>query len=521
MNSKVRLLGVGTMIALVLTCILVGAPVSKLFGPSDDDPVESAGRDMGTTTAVPSDPDTDVIGWENGYWANESIAVEQSDGLTESEIKAFKSRTMARVEKLRGREFKRNVRIEFVTSEGFNQYVAQNVTQLPGNDQVWEALLIFGENTDHEQAVYNSLTASAAGMAAEEGIDHVVLPVENPDQPRMDATVLAHELAHMLQHQHYNLSQTKYHRQRLNDEMAKDGIVEGEAAYLDALYTEKCSQGNWSCVSGGPSVGGGSESDPAFSALMSFPYTDGEVYVRYLVTKYGWDKLDAMHATLPESTEPIIHRKAQTESLPPLSSTDRSRNGWHLATEQTTSIGEAGIFVLFWNQATNEDISAINPDTFYTETQSDPRNYSSGPSAGWGNDTLNTYRNGSKSGFVWVTAWDTKRDAKEFATAYRQVLRGHDATQRGTRVWVVPDGEFADAFYVNQSGTHVTIVNAPTVPDLQALHPAVQLNRSVGTDRVNDPVSSTSAGTGRWVQVSVLTLSFLLLVVYLAHRRRT
>lgn len=515
MNSKVRFLGVGTMIALVLMCILVGAPVSKLFESSDDDPVESARRDMGTTTAVPSDPDTDVIGWENGYWANESIAVEQSDGLTESEIKAFKSRTMARVEKLRGLEFKRNVRIEFVTSEGFNEYVAQNVTQLPGNDQMWEALLIFGENTDHEQAVYDSLTASAAGMAAEEGIDHVVLPVANPNQPRMDATVLAHELAHMLQHQHYNLSQDKYHQQRLDDEMAKDGLVEGEAAYLDALYSEQCNQGNWSCVSGGPSVGGGSESDPAFSALMSFPYIDGEVYVRYLVTKYGWDKIDAMHATLPELTESIIHRKAQTESPPSLSFTNRSRNGWHLATKQTTSIGEAGIFALFWNQATNEDIPVINPDTFYTGNHSDPCNYSSGPSAGWGNDTLYTYRNGSESGFLWVTMWDTKRDANKFTNAYQQILRGHDATQRGPQVWVVPDGDFADAFYVNQSGTRVIIMNAPTVTDLQAIHPTLQLNR------LTYPASSTSTGTGRWLQVSVLMIGFLLLVVYLSHRRRT
>ena len=35
----------------------------------------------GTAAAQPDDPESDVLGWENGYWHNETIDVDQSDGL--------------------------------------------------------------------------------------------------------------------------------------------------------------------------------------------------------------------------------------------------------------------------------------------------------------------------------------------------------------------------------------------------------------------------------------------------------
>lgn len=72
-----------------------------------------------TTTAAdaPPDPSEDVIGWENGHWYNESIAVNQSDGLNDTELDAFVARSMARVEHLRQLEFARNVTVEPITRD--------------------------------------------------------------------------------------------------------------------------------------------------------------------------------------------------------------------------------------------------------------------------------------------------------------------------------------------------------------------------------------------------------------------
>ncbi|MFB6129612.1 MAG: hypothetical protein ABEJ28_02195, partial [Salinigranum sp.] len=62
-----------------------------------------------------TDPARDVIGWEAGYWYDEPIAVDQSDGLNRSEREAFVARTMARVEKIRDLEFEQSVPVKVIS----------------------------------------------------------------------------------------------------------------------------------------------------------------------------------------------------------------------------------------------------------------------------------------------------------------------------------------------------------------------------------------------------------------------
>ncbi|QLH75768.1 hypothetical protein HZS55_02290 [Halosimplex rubrum] len=64
----------------------------------------------GAMAENPPDPETDRLGWEGGYWYNETIDVNQTDGLSESERSALVARTMARVERVDGRD--RTWRIE-------------------------------------------------------------------------------------------------------------------------------------------------------------------------------------------------------------------------------------------------------------------------------------------------------------------------------------------------------------------------------------------------------------------------
>ena len=70
-----------------------------------------------------------------------------------------------------------------------------------------------------------------------------------------------------------------------------------------------------------------------------------------------------------------------------------------------------------------------------------------------------------------MTEWDTEEDAREFRRAYRAILDAQDAEQRAENTYVIPDGEFADAFRVTRSGTRVTIVNGPTTDDLGDIRP--------------------------------------------------
>lgn len=460
--------------------------------------------------SAPRDPVSDTLGWENGYWYNESIDIDQTDGLSESELDAFLARSMARVERIRGLEFTENVEVEFVRREELD--APRNDTYgLSTNEQLWEALFFYGESTNASRAVRQAQAGSVLGYAAEEGSDHIVI-VGNPSQPTVDGATLVHELAHMLQDQQFNLSQPQYQRSTLDGEFAKDGLVEGEAAYITDRYRSNC-QNEWSCVENPSNRADGQRSASfRFYRFTYFPYTAGKTYVQRLVENSGWMAVTGAHAQPPVSTEQVIHPRTKDQPTP-LSVTDTSRNGWHRLNNSET-VGEAGIYTLFWRRSEGSPISETNR----SRSGSQLYNYDSRPSSGWGNDRLYTYANasGDKRGYVWKTNWDTERDAREFRDAYLSILKTEGATQRGAHTWRIEDGTFADAFSVTRTGTTVTIVNGPTGA-LDDIHPKSTDTNATNTQRTNtsEAMTTSTAGPGF---TGVTTITALVLAgVVLRH----
>ena len=469
------------LLAVLLFLVLFGSMIAITRSPAAQTTAVTAGNG-------PPDPGEDVLGWENGYWYNESIAVNQSDELNDTEFDAFVARSMARVEYLRQLEFTRNVAVDPIAREELRA-VANNSTYpntttfgAPTNEQLWEALFLVDEPTNATRTIRQYHTAVVLGFAAEEGANRIVIVTENPENPAIRGETLVHELAHMLQHQQFNLSEPKYRPDTLDGEFAKDGLVEGGATYVHKLYVQKCRQGDWECIDTPPGWSNTGDFDHSgLSRLFYQPYSDGPVYIHNLIQRGGWESVSALHDSPPNSTEQIIHPEQPMESPAPLSFEDTSQNGWRIFEQQGQSyqrVGEAGIYTLFWYQANQHDISALG-EQINTETNRtfDTYNYTSVPSAGWGNDRLIAYRKGEKRGYVWKTVWDTKRDATEFYEVYRQVLEAHNAVQRGEHTWVIQNGNFADAFRVVRNGTAVVIVNGQTISDLDNLRPQYGADR--------------------------------------------
>ena len=480
------------LLAGLLVAVLVGTPAALI--------ATSVGG-TGTATAgdASPDPEEDVLGWENGYWYNESIDVDQSDGLSRSELDAFVARSMARVEYLRQLEFTQNVTVQPIARNGLRA-VAANTTfyndttfGTPTNEQLWEATFLIDEPTSATETIQQYQTAVVLGYAAEEGSDRIVIVTENPENPVIGSTTLIHELAHMLQDQQFNLSRQKYRPGTLDGEFSKNGLVEGGATYVHQLYTRKCGD-EWECVD---APGGwsdtGSSNHAGLSRLSYQPYSDGPVYIDELIQRGGWDAVNAAYESPPNSTEQIIHPGEPVESPAPISFEDTSRDGWTAIDRQGAPfqrIGEAGIYTMFWYQANRHEISALEEQiSTATDLPFDTYNYTSAPSAGWGNDRLVAYAKGDEHGYVWKTVWDTARDAKEFYRAYRQVLDAHNAVERGERTWIVRNGSYADAFRVVRDGKSVVIVNGPTIDDLEDIRPR---NETAG--RAAMPTLTRAAG---------------------------
>jgi PGF-CTERM protein len=179
------------------------------------------------------------------------------------------------------------------------------------------------------------------------------------------------------------------------------------------------------------------------------------------------------------------------------------------------SFGEAGIYTMLWYPSFKASVSGGGPQDVVipfrnhynfaesgrpgTLNESDPRNYAHPVTDGWDGDRLVPYVTDSsvttnETGYVWRIRWDSQTDANEFSEAYVALLDHYDAepVTGNESTYKIPgtDG-FGDAFYINNTGQSVTIVNAPTVGDLSM----VRAGAAPATEQSTDPTPSEDEGS--------------------------
>ncbi len=442
----------------------------------------------GPTTAewaYPDDPPTDRLGWEAGYWYNESIAVNQSDGLDAAEREALVARTMARVERIRGLEFRESVSVEVISrAEYRNRSVfghERSAEYEAWHEQVWEAPLLVGEDravSEEFDALYGGAVAGYYSPSS----DQIVI-VSDADEPQIHRATLAHELVHALQDQHFGFAGSRYRDLGL----AHRGLTEGDARYVEILYERRCAAGanettedgdpGWNCVPRPDRSGGSSGGEPVNSGLFAYiyqPYADGPAFVHNLRQRGGWEAVNAAYDHRPHSTEQTIHPdRYPDEQVAFVEVPDRTSDGWERfeVNTPTERLGETGLFVMFWYNDYAGDGYRTSDDPFSAY------NYTAAPADGWAGDRLVPYHKGTgedaEYGYVWAIRFDSASEADEFARAYRTMLQlrlGARTVDARAGIYRIPDGPFADAFRVDRDGDRVVITNAPTVDQLTDVH---------------------------------------------------
>ncbi len=444
-------------------------------------------------TGQREDPESDVLGWEAGYWYDDPIDVDQTDGLSQSEMDALVARSMARVEYIRRLEFEQEVPVDVVPRSALSGAVAGQPPPpdvVAWRNQVWEALFVDGEDSNVLDSFRNLTSGAVLGFYSPQR-DRIVVVTESAANPVVDNATLVHELVHALQDQHFDLREDRFDPRLHDPRLAADGLVEGGAAYVEARYAQRCRSGTWNCVASAPDPED-VEVNRGLHAAVYHPYSDGPPFVASVRARGGWDAVNALYGDPPETTARVIHPGTSSQRNRTLRFESNSRNGWQTFVGQgvdgTQTVGEATVYAMFWYQGERFGIDAIEWRSFERPERGplDTYNYTSAASDGWVDDVLVPYHRGEAGGYVWRTAWATERDARQFRAAYLEVLRGHDAEQRGPATWVVPDGPFADAFRVRRDGRTVTVVNGPNVTALGQIRPG--LNSS-------DPDSGLRSGS--------------------------
>lgn len=220
--------------------------------------------------------------------------------------------------------------------------------------------------------------------------------------------VIAHELTHALQDQHFNLRRFEEWPKNDSDaELAAHALVEGDATVLMMQYVMVSPQRALALFkSMGTTQSEQLDRAPrALRETLMFPYERGMTWAANLHKRGGWELVSGAYDNLPKSTEQILHPEKYFAREEPLKITDWPNvsnllgKGWRVLDHDVN--GEWGYYLILdeYLKAKSESIIA---------------------SAGWGGDRYVLYE-GPNAGdvlLVQYTHWDTEKDAQEFYAAY-------------------------------------------------------------------------------------------------------
>jgi len=444
-----------------------------------------------TATAEPAtelpDPETDVLGWENGYWANETISVDRSDGLSEAERERIVARAMARVEVVREMEFNSTVPVELMSREEYqdSEYSGggdRSAAFTTFDNAKFEALFLVGEDRDSLAVQQSNRGSSVAGFYTPRN-DRIVVIYGGETADLPGERTLGHELTHALQDQQFDLTTiTASSREQSN---AQNGLIEGDASLTEERYMERCGE-EWECLSAPQSGSGSGSSDIHLGIYIMdfFPYDDGPAFVEFYQERGGWDRINQMYDDLPASTEQVaIPEKYAVDPDPPTDVTLRNQNtnGWERVDPPertpTARLGQSAMTAMFGytlyadtgNQPVIQPQELLNINSEGNIVQP-PFKYTAPPVRGWDGDRMHIYQKDNETAYVWKSVWDSRQDAQEFADAYADLLAYWGGSQQSGGLYTIDSGAYADAFRVTVEGDTVTIVNAPTTGDLPDVH---------------------------------------------------
>lgn len=221
--------------------------------------------------------------------------------------------------------------------------------------------------------------------------------------------VMAHELTHALQDQHFNLKRfDKWPKGDSDAELAAHALIEGDATLAMTLYMAKHPLVALAFIR---SLGNQEISSDQFKRApralresLLFPYESGSAWATQVYRRGGWDMVSKAFNKLPQSSEQIMHPEKYFAYEAPLKITLPELKsllgpGWKRLDADVN--GEFGFYLIL--------------DEYLNNAGESKR-----AASGWGGDQFQLYEGANPSDvFVaQMSAWDTAADAREFYDAY-------------------------------------------------------------------------------------------------------
>jgi hypothetical protein len=212
-----------------------------------------------------------------------------------------------------------------------------------------------------------------------------------------ERVILAHELTHAIDDQHFDLSRIDDIAATCDDEAFQSalGAVEGSAQHFAIAVATRFPGGTFDLGDDGLPDG----VPPFIAQLQLWPYTAGQAFIDALDRRGGVEAVNGAIETFPTSTEQVMHPERYPNDAPqPVDVEDLSLalgEGWRDL--DVMVIGEA------WLQTM---LRLRLDDTTADEA-----------AAGWDGGTYRAWTDGDTVAVAMRTVWDTGRDARAFADA--------------------------------------------------------------------------------------------------------
>jgi hypothetical protein len=328
--------------------------------------------------------------------------------------------TGRRVSEIRGLPFLREVRFRLVGTTDVARTAradarARRHSGKASRQSRWLSLLgLIPEGVDPAAAVETIVTSRPAGLFRPE---QNRLEIVNQAAVRSEiietlglfldrdltfGEILAHELVHTLQHQHFGLGPPAAAIDNQDARLAHVALAEGDATLVGfelgvgGIVTDPASFFGFARRHA-PDLGKGVPS--YMKERFKFPYLDGASFVLALAEQGGTRAIDGAHRNPPLSTEHILHPEKYIQEidpprLPVLDDLSPPSPGYAAIFQDT--LGEFGIRVLLG--------------------QAFPAHQAAQRASGWAGDRSVVFeQSGTQSlVLVWVIDWDTPADAASF-----------------------------------------------------------------------------------------------------------
>ena len=279
-------------------------------------------------------------------------------------------------------------------------------------------------------AVYSPYDKRVLLLATERGARE-----EGKERGRAEEPLLAHELTHALQDQHFDLLALLTARPYSFDRTeAAFAVVEGDAvsvqrrveqpdAYTRLSPDEEARRED--ARFGAFRTEAGALFPPLLTETVVFRYRDGLRLVETVRRRGGARAVDELFRRPPASSEQVLHPEkyaaGETAREALLDEGAFTQSGWTIAA--STPLGEIGVRGLLLKSLGRREAESA--------------------AAGWGGDRAYLFERAGGGGplFAWRTVWDTTADAQEFFRSYNEHARARgkadEARSNGDaqRVW--------------------------------------------------------------------------------------